>query len=98
MAKVEYPIPKDKWLRSRHEVVRCPWCGCTHDFREIAYEGGMGQYENGATVECHKLDPKTEQQVGCGRHMQIVKVEPTTLISVRCADGPGGIPRSIGGI
>jgi hypothetical protein len=81
-----------KWLTSREHEVRCPWCGHKNNFKEIAFESGLGRYENGMTVECDQ-----PAQGGCGRHMEVVKVEPTTLISVRKANGPRGVPTSIGG-
>ncbi len=92
---IAYPIEPDKWLTSKHQKVRCPNCGFENDFRDIDYGG----YERGSTVQCYE-EPTKEQpnrQGGCLGYMTIVKVEKTTLISVRRARGPGGIPASIGG-
>lgn len=90
-------MPKTtKWLTSREYEVRCPHCKHPNDFREIAFESGLGKYEKGMTIQCgdgpNTQDPKKR---GCDRFMQIVKVEHVHIISVRAVSGPGTVP--IGG-
>ncbi len=88
-------MPKtEKWLTSRHNVVRCPHCMNPNDFRELAFEATLGQYENGMVVQCG--DGPESKNRGCDKYMEIVKVEPTTLISVRKTNRPGNIPVGAG--
>ena len=67
--------------------MRCPHCNKRNDFTDIAYEGGLGSYETGSSVECDH----------CKKHMEIVKVEQTTLITVRPLARAKGVPKGIGG-
>jgi len=67
--------------------VRCPRCGWPHDFRSFSEmlmndPEGIGGKGALADVECHHVD-ETGAQRGCGAHMEVVKIEPTTLIWVR---------------
>lgn len=76
-----------KMKKGLEHSVPCPWCERRNDFREVKYEAQLGGYEVGSTIQCDH----------CERHMEVKQVQPTTIIGVIRAQGPGGIPQSIGG-
>lgn len=70
---------KKQWRVGKIYAVPCPWPDCAkpNDFRVVEDYG----LENGAIFSCDH----------CNRNMQIVKVEPTTLISVRRTEERGNL-------
>jgi len=66
-----------KWGKPCHmHAVRCPHCGKPNDFREVS--DALAEEDGRPTVECDH----------CHGIMEVVKIQPTTLIWVR--PGKGG--------
>jgi hypothetical protein len=71
--------PTRKWRTGKVYAVPCPWEDChkVNDFRDVADYG----LDKGNIFSCDH----------CGRNMKVVKVEPTTLVSVMPTEEQGNL-------
>lgn len=74
-------MSKQKVKQWKIYSVQCPHCRKGNNFREIEY-AIVDSQDTGAIVECDH----------CKRHMKVVRVEKTTLISVIPTTERGSFP------